>query len=516
MPGKFEAPRGGARRNPQSCSRQSRQPQQSRRSGSQPPRSGSYAQRRKSNPLLPILLILLILLLLAGVGFAAWKLLGSRDDRLSDPVQTDSNTLSTQDTTPTTQATQPPTETTMPEPEHVVATATISATGDMLMHKPIITAAQTSDGYNFDFIFKYLKPYSQKTDYAVANLETTLAGSSKPYQGYPYFNCPDEIVTAAKDAGFDMFLTANNHSFDTGKDGYLRTLEVVQDAGMDTLGTMASAEDPKYAIKDINGIRIGIFCYTYETSDGTGSVPFLNGLPMTGLGYENLNCYLPSDPSRMYAEVEQYLAEMEEAGVEATVMFIHWGPQEYALTQPAAHVAIAQKLCDLGIDVIIGGHPHVVQPMELLTSTVDPDHKTVCLYSMGNAVSNQRLGNLSSVSTAHTEDGVWISVTFSKHSDGTVYLDSVDLIPTWVYLNREYVILPLDYEQVDEWGTLYDINESTVNAAKASYNRTMALVGDGLTQCQYYLAEAREAREAAYLAAVQPGAAQASQLPDAA
>ena len=234
---------------------------------------------------------------------------------------------------------------------------------------------------------------------------------------------------------------------------------------------------------------------------------------MNGLGYENLNCYLPSDPSRMYAEVEQYLGEMKEAGVEATIMFIHWGPQEYALTQPAAHVAIAQKLCDLGIDVIIGGHPHVVQPMDLLTSTVDPEHKTVCLYSMGNAVSNQRLGNLSSVSTAHTEDGVWISVTFSKYSDGTVYLDSVDLMPTWVYLNREYVILPLDYEQVDEWGSLYDINESTVNAAKASYNRTMALVGDGLTKCQYYLTEERDAREAAYLAAVQPGA---DQLPDAA
>ena len=144
MSGKFEAPRGGARRNPQSGSRQSRQPQQSqpRRSGNQPPRGGSYTQRRKSNPLLPILLILLILLLLAGLGFAAWKILGSRDDTLSDPVQTGGDTLATQDTTPTTQATQPPTETTMPEPEHVVATATVSATGDMLMHKPIITAAQ--------------------------------------------------------------------------------------------------------------------------------------------------------------------------------------------------------------------------------------------------------------------------------------------------------------------------------------------------------------------------------------
>lgn len=496
MPGKFEAPRGRAGRNPAPRNRQPAQPQ----------RGGGYRRPpKKKSPIVPILLSLL---LVAVLGFGTVKLLGAMK-KTPDPTPDDQlSATETENNTPQTRpegTTETPTETTVPEPEHVVATATVSATGDLLMHKPIITAAATSDGgYNFDFIFRELKPYSESTDFAIANLETTLAGSSKPYQGYPFFNCPDEIVTAAKDAGFDMLLTANNHSFDTGIDGYLRTIEVVRGTGLDTLGTMASAEDPKYAIKEINGIKIGMLCYTYETSDGTGNVPALNGLPMTGATYDNINCYLPSDPSRMYTEVEQYLKEMKDAGVEATMMFIHWGPQEYALTQPAAHEAIAQKLCDLGIDVIIGGHPHVVQPMDLLTSTVDSDHKTVVLYSMGNAVSNQRLGNLSSVSTAHTEDGVWISVTFSKYSDGTVYVDSVNLIPTWVYLNREYVILPLDYDKVDQWGELYNINESTVNAAKNSYNRTMALVGDGLTKCQYYLADAREQREAAYLAAVQP------------
>ncbi|MBP3304640.1 MAG: CapA family protein [Oscillospiraceae bacterium] len=453
--------------------------------------------RAKKNTGLLILIPLLIILCLT-----ACKLRENQPDTQPDP----DGSASYLDTEATELPTQTPTETEPPEPEHVVSTATVSATGDLLMHKAIINAARTDGGYNFDFIFRYLKSYAQAADYAAANLETTLAGTAKPYQGNPRFNCPDEIVTAARDAGFDMLLTANNHSFDTGPDGFLRTLEVVRGAGMDTLGTMASAEDPKYAIKDINGIKIGMLCYTYETSDGTGSYPSLNGLPMTGASYENINCYLPSDPSRMYTEVEQYLAEMKEAGVEATIMFIHWGPQEYALTQPKAHVDIAQKLCDLGIDVIIGGHPHVVQPMDLLTSTVDPAHKTVCLYSMGNAVSNQRLGNISYVSTAHTEDGVWISVTFSKYSDGTVYLDSVELIPTWVYLNKEYIILPLDYELVDEWGALYNISDSTVQAAKDSYNRTMALVGDGLAECQEYLAQAKAQREAAYLAAVQPAA----------
>lgn len=467
MPGKFEAPRG----------------------------------RKKSRWLLPVFIILLLALL----AFAAVWFLKQEKRTPEETLPTVGITAAP--TLPAETETLPP-ETTMPEPEHVVSTATVSATGDILMHKPIITAgAQGSGTYNFDFIFQYLKEYSEATDYAIANLETTLAGTAKPYQGNPLFNCPDEIVGAAKNAGFDMLLTANNHSMDTGKDGYLRTLEVVREAGLETLGTMLSAEDPRYAIQDINGIRVGMICYTYDTSSSTGGKLSLNGNPMTGLTRDNINCYNPDNPESMYDEVEQYLEEMRDAGVEATIMFIHWGPQEYALTPLDAHTQIAQKFCDMGIDVVIGGHPHVVQPMDLLTSSVDPEHKTVVLYSMGNAVSNQRLGNISRVKTAHTEDGVWISVTFSKYSDGTVYVDSVDLMPTWVYLNQKYYILPLDQEKEDQWGSLFGISDSTVNAAKDSYQRTMDLVGEGLKKCQDYLTQSREQREADYLAAVLPDAA---------
>ena len=158
---------------------------------------------------------------------------------------------------------------------------------------------------------------------------------------------------------------------------------------------------------------------------------------------------------------------------------------------------------DLGIDVIIGGHPHVVQPVELLTSATDPEHKTVCLYSMGNAVSNQRLGNLTAIQTAHTEDGVLFSVTFEKYSDGTVYLAGVDLIPTWVNLHypnggAEYAILPLDFDRVEEWKEMFNINEATVSTARNSYSRTMAIVGAGLEASQTYLARAKEDRDEYY------------------
>lgn len=410
-----------------------------------------------------------------------------------------------------------PPETTMPEPEHVVSTATVLSTGDLLMHKPIIDKNAKGDGtYNFSPIFQYCKDYVNQADYALANLETTLAGTAKPYQGNPFFNCPDEIVTACKDTGFDMLLTANNHAFDTGFDGYVRTLDVTREAGLETLGTMKDGTEPKYTIQEVNGIRIGMICYTYETTDGSTNRPALNGNPMYNATYENINCYRPANPQSMYDEVEKYLGEMQETGVDVTMLFIHWGPNEYELYANPKHQQIAQKLCDLGIDVIVGGHPHVVQPMDLLTSTVDPEHKSIVLYSMGNAVSNQRLGNLSSVQTAHTEDGVLFSVTFCKYSDGSVYIQATDLIPTWINLTDNYYILPLDKSTEEEWKTLYDLNDTTENNAKNSYKRTMELVGEGLTKCQDWLAECQTERDAYYLdLAMNPGKyAQAETLPE--
>jgi poly-gamma-glutamate synthesis protein (capsule biosynthesis protein) len=202
---------------------------------------------------------------------------------------------------------------------------------------------------------------------------------------------------------------------------------------------------------------------------------------------------------------------MKDEGAEATMLFIHWGV-EYQLTQNAQQEKIAQSLCDLGVDVIVGGHPHVVQPVDLLTSTTDPDHKTVCLYSMGNAVSNQRLGNISYVKTAHTEDGVLFSVTFCKYSDGSVYLLSTDILPTWVYLDKSgspssYTIIPLDETRSDQWAELYSLSDNVYESALKSYDRTMAIVGDGLTECQNYLEAEGLMRDWEYLYAVNPEAA---------
>ena len=414
--------------------------------------------------------------------------------------------------------TVPPT--TMPEPEHVVSTFSIGSMGDLLMHKPIFDASQyraqvyQNDGtYDFSTIFQYLKDYITPLDFAAVNLETTLAGTDNgySYDGYPRFNCPDSIVDGARDAGFDMLLTANNHSYDTTMVGYKRTVETIREKGLQTLGTYASPEEQKWTMEEVNDIRVGMMCYTYATSATSDGRPSLNGnMAISEKGI--CNYFYAGNLQPFYDEVEQYLAEMEEAGADASVIYLHWGI-EYQLKENEEQQKIAQKLCDLGVDVIIGGHPHVVQPIDLLESTVDPDHKTVIIYSMGNAVSNQRKGFSSRIATAHTEDGILFTVTFEKYSDGTVYLADVSVLPTWVnkfYTDNhrdEYNILPLDYSRVEEWPEMFSIGEKTYEAARASYDRTMEIVGEGLAEVQDYLSSQKTARDEAYLAQAMGNAA---------
>lgn len=457
---------------------------------------------RRGNTGIKIILILLILLLIGATALVVWLCIDLVNNSAAQAPTQDTTLTLPVSTRPTETETQPP-ETTLPEPETVVSTATIGAMGDLLMHEPIFRHAAQGDGsYDFEFIFRYLKEYTEKLDYAAANLETTLCGTDNgySYSGYPHFNCPDGIVDSARDAGFDMLLTANNHSYDTTLVGYKRTLEVVREKGLATLGTMLTPEEDKYSIVDVNGIRIGMVCYTYAsyvTSDGR---PSLNdNAPVSEAGITNYFTY--QDLERFYNELSGYLSDMEQAGAEATVLYIHWGT-EYQVEESEIQNTMAQKLCDLGIDVIIGGHPHVVQPMELLTSTADPNHKTICIYSLGNAVSNQRREHMN-LNTGHTEDGVLFTVTFEKYSDGKVYLAGTDVLPTWVNLSSvngktEYNILPLDNDRREEWQTLFNLTDSLYQKTLESYDRTQAIVGDGLTQCQNWLTQAKEEREAYY------------------
>ena len=469
-----------------------------------------FNRKKQGSAIVGVLIALIIVLLILNAG-AIWLCVSIPTAQA--PAPTEPPTIATEEATepPTTEPeTEPPT--TMPEPEHEVSTATILSTGDVLMHMPVIGSGSGPDGYNFDSIFRFVTDEISAADLAVANLETTLAGTDNGYNysGFPNFNCPDAIVDALKNAGFDTLLTANNHSYDTTLVGFKRTLEVVREAGLETLGTYLSADEQKWTIQDVNGIKIGLLCYTYATGVGSNGSPQLNGnaaISEPGL----CNYFTYNNLPAFYSEVETYLQEMKDAGAEATMLYIHWGV-EYQLSANQDQANIAQQLCDLGVDVIVGGHPHVVQPVDLIESTVDPNHKTAILYSMGNAVSNQRAGNISTISTPHTEDGVFFKVTFSKYSDGTVYLDRVEVVPTWVNLNtnngsRQYNIVALNDSTRDQWKETYNMTENEFNAAQRSYDRTMALVQDGLVKVQDYLDQQKQEREEFYLAQAQNAAA---------
>ena len=379
----------------------------------------------------------------------------------------------------------------------VVASATISSQGDLLMHKPVLeTCVDKNGNYDFSSIFRYVKDYVAGYDYAVANFETTLGGPNYPYQGNPTFNTPDAFADDLVDTGYDMLLTANNHCADTTASGILRTVEQLRSRNLATVGTQKDEKEQDYIVVEVNGIRLGVSCYTYATDEKDGR-PSLNRnsfLSKSGI----VNYYMENKLDRFYGEVETQINGMKQQGVDAILFYIHWGV-EYETKENEMQNKMAQKLCDLGVDVIIGGHPHVIQPMELLQSTRDPAHRTVCIYSLGNVVSNQREGIDPDFEGGFTEDGAIFTLTFEKYSDGTVAIAGVDVLPTWVNMHttdgvKEYNVLPLDMSKEDQWKELFDISDDTAKKAKESYDRTMKIVGDGLEECQKFLENARTTR----------------------
>ena len=456
--------------------------------------------RQQRSPIIQVLLVLIAVLFVADViviGLCLKTPGSTKSNQKPSASQGSSNTPSPTD------GTEVPTE----EAPQLVSTATVLSTGDILMHGKVINSGKQDDGsYNFDSIFQYVKSYSQAADFSVANLETTLCGTDNgyAYAGNPKFNCPDAIVDSLKGAGFDMLLTANNHADDTSLVGYKRTLNVVREKGLDTLGTYLSADEQKWTIEEVNGIKIGMVCYTYSDGFSQNGYPLLNYNEVGENGI--LNYFTYDKLSEFYTQLQGYLDEMKAAGAEATVVYLHWGEEYKWKTGEgpnANQTAMAQKLCDMGVDVIVGGHPHVVQPVDLLTSGTDAEHKTIVLYSMGNAVSNQRKEEMQqSEPTGHTEDGVLFCVTFAKYSDGSVCVDSAELIPTWVNMHAnsgstEYNILPLEEATAAQWQAQFGLTDTQLANAKASFDRTQALVLPGMEKVQNYLTQQKQLRESA-------------------
>ncbi len=297
---------------------------------------------------------------------------------------------------------------------------TLLFAGDAMQHLPQINAAKTDSGYNYDSVFELVKEKISKADIAVVNFETTLGG--KPLNGYPLFSSPNEYAIALKNAGFDIFLTANNHALDTGKKGLEQTIRVIKEQGVKQTGTFISEEQrmlnyPLMIIK--NGIRIAFLNYTYGTN---------------GLAVEKPNVINLIDTLLIKDDIE--MARLLSPDVIIAAM--HWG-EEYHTTPSSRQKEIAQFLLNNDVRIIIGHHPHVVQPIE--TSWKNDSISHTIFYSLGNFVSNQRKLN--------ADGGMLAEIVITKDAeDAPITIESVDYSFIWVHKYFEdqkpvYRLLPI-------------------------------------------------------------------------
>jgi len=297
---------------------------------------------------------------------------------------------------------------------------TLVFAGDIMQHMPQVDAAWNNDlgVYNYDSCFKYINPWLRNADLTIANLETTLAG--KPYSGYPAFSSPDELVNGMLNTGIDIIGTANNHCCDRGRTGIERTVTILDSLGMVHMGTYKNIEsyrksNPK--IINTRGFRLAFLNYTYGTNGIT--VPENNVVSLT-------------EKDRMVADMKA----AHDSAVDITIVFIHWG-EEYQRMPNAFQKDIAQYLFTNGADIIIGSHPHVIQPMEWRRSDTLKKEQLV-VWSLGNFVSNQR--------KQYTDGGTMFKITLQKESGHTRIKDAGYQL-TWVYDpvkegKKQYYILP--------------------------------------------------------------------------
>ncbi len=301
----------------------------------------------------------------------------------------------------------------------------LAAVGDIMVHSPQLAAAYDhhKGTYNFHECFTAIAPYLQKADLAVGNFETTLAGAEKGFSGYPLFNSPAELAAALKDSGLDLLFTANNHSMDSGADGVVRTIDNLETAGLGYTGTARSREEKENGFVFFqNGIKLIFYAYTYGT----------NGIPLPS-GRDYLVSLI--DEERIKSDVHR-AKNIEKADL--VIVSMHWGI-EYERLPAEEQRALAKRLIDYGVDLIIGTHPHVVQPAEIIKTG---NSGGLVLYSLGNFISNQRW--------RYSDAGLVVYLRITKnHALNETAVQIQEAVPTWVHKYLEngrwkFKILPAE------------------------------------------------------------------------
>lgn len=295
-------------------------------------------------------------------------------------------------------------------------TVRIAVVGDLMCHSTQFLAAKTATGFDFRPAFQAVKPYLSAADLTFGNLETVTAGASEKFTGYPTFNTPVEYLDALTDAGFDILTTANNHSLDRRFTGVERTIEALEARGLMHTGTARTAEERDHPlIVTAKGLRLGILAYTY----GTNGIPMPPGKPFA----VNL-----MDTLVMAEDIRKARA----AGAETIAVFLHWG-LEYERLPNDNQKAVAEFLARRDVALVMGSHPHVLQPAAWIGA---PGNGCFVIYSLGNFFSGQR--------RAYTDAGIILQLNLLRdRTTGKVRTADVRFIPTYVSTLNGYRILPV-------------------------------------------------------------------------
>ncbi|QJD82496.1 CapA family protein [Cohnella herbarum] len=319
------------------------------------------------------------------------------------------------------------------EPE--IREATLLAVGDIMVHMPQLPAYYNAAKQTYDLKpwFSQVKPLFQQGDWVIGNLEMPIAGKDLKITGYPRFNSPIELADAIADAGIQMVSTANNHSMDRAFPGVKRTLANVKKAGLVPIGTAVSkADQQRLIIEERNGIRMGFLAYTYGT----------NGIPVPEDKSFAVNLI---DPVVMKKDI----ARLREAHVDVVTVSLHFG-LEYQRLPNEQQTKLVRELVKAGADIILGSHPHVVQPYEEIdipASEADDgiSRRGIVIYSLGNFISNQT-GSWKDVGLIF---GVNLVKTTQPDGTSSIHWNKITTEPTWVHIawknqKRYYTIVPMN------------------------------------------------------------------------
>ncbi len=316
--------------------------------------------------------------------------------------------------------------------------------GDAMAHYPQITSAysSTTNDYNFYPVFQYIAPIIKKFDFSIVNYETTAGG--KPYTGYPQFSAPDTLAYVLKDAGFKFFINANNHSCDKGLKGINNTIDIFEKYKIPHTGTFKNEESRNNtypSIQIINGLKIAILDYTYGTNFIAIPEPSIVNMIDT-------------------VQIKKDLKTASDSLPDAILVCMHWGI-EYQREPNQEQKDLANFLFENGTDVIIGSHPHVVQPIELVNFNYKNKNKTgLVIWSLGNFVSNQR--------QQYTNGGIMVNFTIEKNIfTKELKIDDIRYLPFWVYKSSQpekFFLLPVCMFENDT--TIFKFN----NKDKLAFN----------------------------------------------